>query len=82
MRPYTLAGAFDHFAGPRGEFTLAIEGALEGNAKYEAELDVDAELRRLKSQGLRARDAVRQVAQGSGRSHRQVYERWLALAKR
>ena len=78
----TLAEALDHFAEPRGEFTLVIEGAGAGKPKLEVTPDIDAELLSLRAQGLRARDAVRRVAERSGLRHRQVYERWLALAKR
>jgi len=76
----TLSEAIEHFVEPRGELTLVIEGG--GKSKREVTMDVDAELRSLKRQGMRARDAVRAVAERSGLSHREVYKRWLALAKR
>ena len=78
----TLSEALDHFTEPRGECTLVIEGAgdKEVAATQEASFDVDAELRRLRAQGLRAREAVRTVAQQSGLPHREVYRRWLALS--
>ena len=76
----TLSEALEHFAEPRGELTLVIEGG--GKPKREVTMDVDAELRSLKRRGLRAREAVRTVAERSGLSHRAVYERWLALTKR
>jgi 16S rRNA (cytidine1402-2'-O)-methyltransferase len=77
----TLAGAIEHFASPRGEFTLVIEG-VPAVATRDVEIDIDRELLRLRSEGLYARDAVRQVAERSGLNRRAVYERWLALAKR
>ena len=78
----TLSEALDHFTEPRGECTLVIEGAsnVEAAAAQEASFDVDAELRQLRAQGLRARKAVRTVAQRSGLPHREVYRRWLALS--
>ena len=78
----TLSEALDHFTEPRGECTLVIEGAsdVEAAAAQEASFDVDAELRQLRAQGLRAREAVRTVAQRSGLPHREVYRRWLALS--
>jgi 16S rRNA (cytidine1402-2'-O)-methyltransferase len=78
----TLSEALDHFTEPRGECTLVIEGAgdVEAAATQEASFDVDAELRQLRAQGLRAREAVRTVAQRSGLPHREVYRRWLALS--
>ena len=78
----TLSEALDHFTEPRGECTLVIEGAsdVEAAAAQEVSFDVDAELRQLRAQGLRAREAVRTVAQRSGLPHREVYRRWLALS--
>ncbi len=78
----TLSVALDHVTEPRGECTLVIEGAgdVEAAAAQEASFDVDAELRQLRAQGLRAREAVRTVAQRSGLPHREVYRRWLALS--
>ena len=78
----TLSDALDHFTEPRGECTLVIEGAgkAEAATTQEEPFDVDAELRQLKAQGLRAREAVRTVAQRSGLPHREVYRRWLALS--
>ena len=77
----TLSGALDHFSAPRGECVLVIEGAGEGKPKLEEPADIDARLRELQAQGLRAREAVREVARHSGLSHRVVYQRWLALSR-
>lgn len=77
----TLSAAIEHFTEPRGEFTLVIEGATEGNLKREVPPDVDEQLRALKAEGLRARDAVREVSRRSGLARRQVYRRWLALGQ-
>ena len=74
----TVSEAIEHFGHPRGEFTLLIGGA-EPKAKPEVPLDVDQQLRDLKTNGLSARDAVRAVAQRSGHSHRAIYRRWLDL---
>jgi 16S rRNA (cytidine1402-2'-O)-methyltransferase len=77
----SLSHALEHFAEPRGECTLVIEGDQEAKPKPQEADDVDEQLRALRGQGLRARDAVREVAQRSGRSHRDVYRRWLALSR-
>ena len=77
----TPAEALEHFARPRGEVTLVIDGAGNTKPKPEARLDIDAHLRELKRRGVGARDAVRQVSEGAGMPHRQVYSRWLALAE-
>jgi len=75
----SISEALEHFSVPRGECTLVLEGAGETKSKPQEQPDVDAELRALRAQGRRARDAVREVAQRSGLSHRDVYQRWLAL---
>ncbi|MCH7811672.1 MAG: 16S rRNA (cytidine(1402)-2'-O)-methyltransferase [Chloroflexi bacterium] len=74
-----LSAAIEHFVSPRGEFTLVIEGAGQATQKPVADAEVDAELRELRAAGARAREAVREVAERSGLSHRQVYRRWLSL---
>lgn len=77
----TLSQALERFAEPRGEFTLVIEGAGEAKSKPELTPDIDAQLLELKARGLRAREAVREVAALSGLPRREVYRRWLALSK-
>lgn len=77
----TATEALERFEKPRGEFTIVIEGNSEPQPKQQAEIDVDAELAALRNQGVRAREAVRQVSELSGRPHREVYDRWLALPK-
>ncbi|MBI4570835.1 MAG: 16S rRNA (cytidine(1402)-2'-O)-methyltransferase [Chloroflexi bacterium] len=75
----TLSEALDHFDQPRGEFTLVIEGGA-GERPQAPAVEIDAELRALRAQGLRAREAVRQVAERSGLSRQEVYRRWLAVS--
>jgi 16S rRNA (cytidine1402-2'-O)-methyltransferase len=72
-----ISEAIEHFQEPRGEFTLVLEGASQPS---EPQVPVDAvrqELRRLRAQGLAARQAVPQVAQRFGLPHREVYRLWL-----
>lgn len=76
----SLSAALEHFSQPRGEYTLVIEGAGEVKPKPETPVDIDGQLRELRAQGLRARDAVREVCRRSGLSRREVYRRWLALS--
>jgi len=82
----TLSDALDRFTEPRGEFTLVIEGAGEGAADRPATEDIatgeiDKELRALRAEGLRAREAVREVARRRDVPHREVYKRWLTLTQ-
>jgi 16S rRNA (cytidine1402-2'-O)-methyltransferase len=75
----TLSEAVEHFAAPRGEFTLVIEGASDAEAAPVPAAEIDAALRRLKRRGALAREAVREVTAQTGAPRRQVYQRWLAL---
>jgi len=75
----SISEAIAHFEQPRGEFTIVVEGGGEDAQPPGMSADVDGELRALRARGLRARDAVREVAQRTGRSRQEVYRRWLAL---
>lgn len=68
----TLSEAIEHFAEPRGEFTLVVEGAPEP-ATEATDDDLRAELRRLRMLGASARDAAAEVTRRTGVSRRRVY---------
>ena len=68
----TLSEAIEHFAEPRGEFTLVVEGAPEAAAEATDD-DLRAELRRLRTLGASARDAAAEVARRTGEPRRRVY---------
>ncbi|MDP9180226.1 MAG: 16S rRNA (cytidine(1402)-2'-O)-methyltransferase [Chloroflexota bacterium] len=68
----TLSEAIEHFAEPRGEFTLVVEGAPEPAAEATDE-DLRAELRRLRILGASARDAAAEVARRTGVPRRRAY---------
>ena len=70
--------ALAHFGEPRGEFTLVIEGAGEA-ARKPIPPEVDAELRALKAQGVRAQQATGELAKRYGLPRRELYRRWLRL---
>jgi 16S rRNA (cytidine1402-2'-O)-methyltransferase len=76
----TVSEAIARFSEPRGEFTLVIEGAGERVPQADAAA-IDEQLRALRARGMRARDAVREVAERTGASHRDVYGRWLMLRR-
>ena len=58
---------------PRGEFTLVIEGATREPERW-PESRIREALAKLLQEGLRRKDAARQVAAESGWSTREVYE--------
>ena len=70
--------ALVHFAEPRGEFTLVVEGAPAATPAASLD-DARAELLRLRAEGARAKDAVDTVAGAMGLPHRRVYRLWLDL---
>ena len=74
----TVSEAIAHFAEPRGEMTLVIAGA----AAADLVKDLDGareELRRLKGQEIKAKEAVGAVAAATGISKREVYKLWLGI---
>jgi 16S rRNA (cytidine1402-2'-O)-methyltransferase len=74
----TLSEAIAHFAEPRGEFTLVVEGAPEEAAEVSDD-DLRAELRRLRKLGASTRDAATEVASRTGVPRRRVYALSLEL---
>ena len=72
-----ISEALAHFGEPRGEFTLVIEGAAGSESAPSDETAVRQELRRLREQGLGARQAVDEVALRFGLPRRQAYRLWL-----
>ncbi|MBA7602361.1 Ribosomal RNA small subunit methyltransferase I [subsurface metagenome] len=74
-----LSQAIEHFAQPKGEFTLVIEG--KPRQKPEITEQVETELYELYRQGSGAREAVARLSETSGVSKKELYQAWLRLAK-
>ena len=76
----TVSGAIKHFAEPRGEFTLVIEGK---GAKGKPQLteDVEKRLHQMYLSGATAREAIAIVAGETGLSRKELYQAWLRLDK-
>ena len=72
----SISDAIEHFAEPRGEFTLVIAGSDDSEAPASDE-EALALASRLRAEGLRAQDAVTGVAAATGLSRRQAYRIWL-----
>lgn len=75
----SIADALRHFREPKGEFTLVVEGAADtliDTAAVEAEAAkmLDA----LRQSGVRAKQAVGEVADATGLPRRRVYQLWLS----
>ena len=74
----TVSEAAAHFVGPRGEFTLVIEGRRDRDRPQLTE-DIERWLMEMRLAGTPAREAVAGVARETGLSRRELYRAWLRL---
>ena len=74
-----LSQAMEHFAQPRGEFTLVIEGKTK--EKPEVDEQIGIELYKLYRQGAGAKEAVARLSKTTGVSKKKLYQAWLRLTK-
>jgi 16S rRNA (cytidine1402-2'-O)-methyltransferase len=78
----TVSGAIEHFAAPRGEFTLVIEGGPHplapspSRAEKGKGAEVTRTVARLRKRGATARDAVAELSRAHGLSRREAYRLW------
>jgi 16S rRNA (cytidine1402-2'-O)-methyltransferase len=75
----TLSQAVEHFAQPRGEFTLVIEGKVRQGPEINQQ--IEKELRKLYRQGAGAKEAVARLSETSGISKRKLYQAWLKMSE-
>ncbi len=75
----TVTQAVKHFAEPKGEFTLVIEGKKE-KAKPQVTGDIMKQLEALHTSGATAKEAVARVALQTGLSKKELYRAWLKLS--
>jgi 16S rRNA (cytidine1402-2'-O)-methyltransferase len=68
--------ALAHFAEPRGEFTLVIEGSGEEQSVASQQEARDM-LARLRKEGLGAKESVAQITRNTGLPRREIYRLWL-----
>jgi 16S rRNA (cytidine1402-2'-O)-methyltransferase len=74
-----LSQAMEHFAQPRGEFTLVIGGKVR--QETEISQQIEKKLRKLYQQGAGAKETVARLSETSGVSKRKLYQAWLKVAK-
>ena len=75
----SIADALRHFREPKGEFTLVVEGAPDKRIDTAAtEVAAAKMLDALRRSGVRAKEAVGEVADATGLPRRRVYQLWLA----
>ena len=86
----TAAEALEHFDSPRGEVVVVIQGnqAETGGRSEDMEandLETDEDLRLklagLRQAGVRAKDAVAQVAESTGLAKNRVYRVWVEMGR-
>lgn len=72
----TISQAIQHFAEPRGEFTLIIEGKEE-NSKPSLTADIEKQLLQMRLSGVTAKEAITRVSRETGLSRKELYRVWL-----
>ena len=84
------AQALEHFASPRGEVVLVVQGwqaedsgqpGAGGEDEVATELNLRQMLSDLKEDGVRAKDAVAAVAESTGLAKNRVYQAWVELGR-
>jgi len=74
----TVNEALKHFAVPRGEFTLVIEGSKPKEKPALTET-IEKQLKQLQLTGARAKEAVAAVAMETGLPRKGLYQTWLKI---
>ena len=74
----TISQAIEHFAEPRGEFTLVIEGRRGKDEPQLSEV-IESQLKGMRQAGMTARETVARVAGETGLSKRELYRAWLRV---
>jgi len=70
--------AIAHFAEPRGEFTLVIEGKKEEKPRLTPA--IKKQLQKMRRSGVAAKEAVASVSGETGVSKKELYRTWLKLS--
>ncbi len=71
-----VSSAIEHFAEPRGEFTLVIAGRKETERPRLTEA-IEERLQKLRRSGVGAKEAVARLAEETGLSKKELYRAWL-----
>jgi len=73
----TVSEAIEHFAEPRGEFTLVIGGKPKSKPQLTGNIEKQLHYRYLS--GMTAKEAVAQIGRETGLSRKELYRAWLKL---
>ena len=74
-----ISQAIEHFAAPRGEFTLVIEGKV-GKDKPLLTEDIERQLNQMRLSGVTAKEAIAKVSKETGLPKKELYRAWLKPA--
>lgn len=74
----TVSEALKHFAEPRGEFALVVEGK-SGKSEPLLTQAIEKQLYNMKQRGMPAKEAVAAVSSETGLPKRQLYQVWTRL---
>lgn len=77
----TLSQAIAHFTQPKGEFTLVVAGYSARKTEGEIDDAILEELKKLRRQGLSAKEAVAKLAGTTHISRKALYRVWLDLIR-
>jgi 16S rRNA (cytidine1402-2'-O)-methyltransferase len=72
----TISAALDHFAAPRGEFTLVVEGGAPTEKRQGDATSVESVLATLRAERLSSKDGVAELAKRTGLPRREAYKLW------
>jgi len=72
----SLSGALEHFAEPRGEFTVVIEGGESSELADAGRESIDAVVAELRASAVPAREAISQLMSRCGLPRRAAYAAW------
>ena len=76
----TVGKAIDHFAEPRGEFTIVIEGK-RNEGKPQLTEEIERELHYMRGTGMTAKETMARMTEKTGISKRELYRAWLRMGK-
>ncbi len=75
----TVSEAIEHFAEPRGEFTLVIEGKPKSKPQLTESIEKQLHYRYLS--GMPGKKAIAGIARETGLSRKELYRSWLRIAE-
>ena len=75
----TVSQAIEHFAEPRGEFTLVLEGQQEKEESPQVTGDIERQLHEMRLSQTPAKEAIAGLAAKTGIPKKELYRAWLKL---